>query len=439
MRRLEVSMLAVSFIVPTAPPLDAVRALHEEARHPESAAVRPNIEETDSRAAPFRDAGSSLPSEQTGRPLTEAVSVRSGSKRADSSKSKRKGAPASPASSPAAVPAAVAVQAAVIRSLKPRSIGPAVMGGRVSSIAIDPQDPFTFYVGLGTGGVMKTTDNGGTFQGVFEKEAVAAIGAIAIAPSDPKVVWVGTGEGNDRNSSSWGNGVYRSTDGGSSWTQVGLTESKVIPRIVLHPGDARIAWVAALGDLWSPGGERGLYKTTDGGKSWKAVLQAPVPYRDRVGCGEVAIDPSNPDVLYAALYARRRTPWSFESGPLATGGEDLGGIFRSRDGGATWTKLETGLPGATGRIGLDVFRKDPRILYATVQSYEGGEGAQLGIRSRSGGVFRSEDGGDTWTRVNPLNPRPFYFSQIRVDPVNDQRVYDLGYALHVSRIAPLKM
>lgn len=337
---------------------------------------------------------------------------------------------ATSSSAPPTSPATI--QGSIVRSLKVRSIGPAVMGGRVSTIAYDPQDPFTFYVGLGTGGVMKTGDNGGTFQGIFEKEAVAAIGAIAVSPSDPKILWVGTGEGNDRNSSSWGNGVYRSTDGGSTWTRAGLETSKSIPRIVLHPKDPKIAWVAALGDLWTPGGERGLYKTTDGGQTWKAVLQGPAAFRDRIGCGEVAIDPANPDVLYAALYARRRTPWSFESGPYATEGQDLGGLFKSTNGGASWKKLETGLPKATGRIGLDVYRKDPRIVYATVQSYEGAEGEQFNLRSRSGGVFRSEDGGETWTRMSPLNPRPFYFSQIRIDPTNDQRVYDLGFALHVS-------
>jgi photosystem II stability/assembly factor-like uncharacterized protein len=322
--------------------------------------------------------------------------------------------------------------AAHLRALKARSIGPAVMGGRVSDIALDPADPFTFYVGLGTGGLMKTSNNGVTFEAVFEKEAVAAIGAVAVAPSDPKVVWVGTGEANDRNSSAWGNGVYRSTDAGATWSNVGLRGSRAIARIVVHPGDASTAWVAATGDLWGPGAERGLYKTTDAGKTWKAVLTAAAPYGDRVGCGEVALDPKDPGTLYAALYARRRTPWSFSSGPDATDGKDLGGIFKSSDGGATWRKLEAGLPGRTGRIGLAVHEKDPRIVYATVQSDEGGTTGIDELRSKKGGVFRSEDGGETWTRQSPLNPRPFYFSQIRVDPAADERVYLLGYALHLS-------
>jgi photosystem II stability/assembly factor-like uncharacterized protein len=332
---------------------------------------------------------------------------------------------------PAAAPAAT-VDALALKALKARSIGPAVMGGRVSDIALDPRDPYTFYVALGTGGLMKTADNGGTFQAVFEKEAVAAIGAVAVSPSDTKVVWVGSGEANDRNSSSWGNGVYLSTDSGATWTSVGLKDSKAIARIVVHPADAKTAWVAAAGDLWRPGGERGIYKTTDGGATWKAVLMAPAPYADRVGGGEVALDPADPNTLYAALYARRRTPWSFASGPEATDGKDLGGIFKSSDGGGTWRKLSNGLPGATGRIGIDVYRKNPSIVYAVVQSHEGGSNDSDGVRSRRGGVFRSEDAGESWARVSPLNPRPFYFSQIRVDPQDDRRVYVLGFALHVS-------
>ncbi|HWX23981.1 MAG TPA: glycosyl hydrolase, partial [Vicinamibacteria bacterium] len=258
-----------------------------------------------------------------------------------------------------------------LRAFKARSIGPALMGGRVSDIAFDPENPWTFYVGLATGGLMKTSDNGASFEGVFEKEDVASIGAVAVAPSDAKVVWVGTGEANDRNSSAWGKGVYRSTDGGATWANVGLKDSKAIARILVHPKDPATAFVAVMGDLWGPSSERGLYKTTDSGKTWKAVLVAPSPYGNRVGCGDVALDPSDPNVLYATLYARRRTPWSFTAGPDATDGKDLGGIFRTKDGGATWNKLGTGLPLATGRIGLDVFRKNPKIVYAVVQSFDG--------------------------------------------------------------------
>ncbi|HKP76642.1 MAG TPA: hypothetical protein VJT67_14025 [Longimicrobiaceae bacterium] len=317
-------------------------------------------------------------------------------------------------------------------ALHARSIGPAIMGGRVSDVEIDPTDPFTFYVALGTGGVMKTTDNGVTWSGIFEKEHVAAVGDVAIAPSDAKVVWVGTGEANDRNSVSWGDGVYRSTDGGSTWKNVGLPGSRAIARIVVHPTDPRTAWVAAMGDLWTPTAERGCYLTRDAGATWRKVLSAPAPYDTRVGCGDIAIDPANPNTLYAALYARRRQPWSFVAGPDYTDGRDLGGIFKSTDGGVTWRKLGGGLPPGTGRIGLSVYAKDPRIVYAVVQSDAQGTSNIDDVHSRAGGVFRSDDGGEHWTRMSNLDPRPFYFSQIRVDPANDKRVYVLGFMLHVS-------
>lgn len=319
----------------------------------------------------------------------------------------------------------------MLTALKARSLGPAVMSGRIAAVALDPADPATFYLGLGSAGIMKTTDAGASFSAVFEREAVAAIGAIAVAPSDSKIVWAGTGEGNDRNSSAWGDGVYRSDDAGATWKKVGLPESRAIPRIVVHPKDSMTAWVAVLGNLWVPSPGRGLWKTTDGGGSWKRVLAAQEPYADRVGCGDVAIDPSNPDVLYAALYARRRTPWSFGFGPEVTDGVDAGGIFKSVDGGATWQKLSKGLPGATGRIGLAVAPKNSRVVYAVVQSHEGGSPGWE-VRAKSGGIYRSDDAGSTWTRTSSLNPRPFYFSQIRVDPADDKRIYVLGFMLHVS-------
>jgi photosystem II stability/assembly factor-like uncharacterized protein len=320
----------------------------------------------------------------------------------------------------------------LFRNLKARSIGPAIMGGRVSCIALDPEDGATFYVGLGTGGIMKTGDNGATFSGIFEKEAVAAIGAIAIAPSNAKQVWAGTGEANDRNSSSWGNGIYRSTDAGGSWKNMGLTATKTIARIAINPKDTNTVYVAAMGDLWIKNPERGLYKTTDGGKTWNCILTGPKEYRDVVGCGDVAIDTANPSIIYAALYARLRTPWSFTAGPACTGGSDAGGIFKSTDAGATWNKLTNGLPGETGRIGLDIYKKNTAVVYAIVQSSEGGAGDIDNVRSRHGGVFRSTDRGDHWTRMSPLDPRPFYFSQIRVDPTNEKRIYVAGFLLHVS-------
>ncbi len=316
-------------------------------------------------------------------------------------------------------------------ALKARSIGPAVMGGRVSSVALDPSNPWTFYVGLGTGGIMKSSDNGSTFQPIFEHEAVAAIGDIAVAPSDPKMIYVGTGEANDRNTVSWGAGVYTSSDGGGTWAKSGLEKTRAIARIVVHPTDAKIAWACSPGDVWQPG-ERGIYKTTDGGKSWKKVYAAPAPFEARAGCGDLAIDPTDPNVLYATLYARLRRPWVFTYGATASEGKDIGGILKTVDGGATWTKLTSGLPTMTGRIGLSVYAKNPKTVFALIQSDAGGTSDIDDPYSKAGGVFRSDDAGATWTRQSKLDPRPFYFSQIRVDPVNDKRVYVLGFMLHVS-------
>src|SRR5438270_2549581 len=180
----------------------------------------------------------------------------------------------------------------LFKNLKARAIGPAVMGGRISDIAIDPRNPFVFYVGLAHGGVFKTGDNGVSFDPIFDKQPALSIGAIAIAPSDSDVIWVGTGEANDRNSSGWGNGVYRSTDGGENWQNVGLKDSRAIGRIIVHPKDPQTAYVAAGGNVWVDGGDRGLYKTTDGGKTWKPVLQAAGPQNGRTGCCGVAFVPS---------------------------------------------------------------------------------------------------------------------------------------------------
>jgi photosystem II stability/assembly factor-like uncharacterized protein len=348
---------------------------------------------------------------------------------------------------PAAAPPAPQVQGEVVapmpagpppltevlfKNLKARAIGPAVMGGRVTDIAIDPRNPGLWYVGFGTGGLFKTGDNGATFDPIFDKESTLSIGAIGIAPSDSDVIWVGTGEATDRNSAGWGHGVFRSTDGGSTWQNVGLKESRTIGRIIVHPKSPETAYVAASGHLWADGGERGLFKTTDAGKTWKPILQAAGPAAARTGASDVVMDPANPEVLYASLYARQRTPWSFVYGVSATNGEDAGGIFKSTNGGAAWKKLGGGLPGQTGRIGLAISASNPKVVMAIVQSDEGGANDIRDIHSKAGGVFRSEDAGETWTRMNDINPRPFYFSEIKIDPANDQRVYVLGFAVLMS-------
>ncbi len=337
-----------------------------------------------------------------------------------------------PAASPAATTPAQTVGEVLLKNLKARSIGPATMGGRISDIALDPRNPALFYVAAATGGVFKTSNNGISFEPIFDREEVQSTGAIAIAPSDSDVLWVGTGEANDRNSSGWGNGVYRSTDGGETWTHAGLKDSRAIGRILVHPTNPEIAYAAAGGHLWADGGQRGLFKTTDGGKNWRLVLRAAPPLDAKVGACDVVMDPTNPEIVYAALYARKRSAWAFTYGVTLTDGKDAGGIFKSTDGGATWVKLGNGLPGQTGRIGLAISASNPKVVMAVVQSDEGGPSDLRDIHSKRGGVFRSENGGEQWTRVNSINPRPFYFSQIRIDPANDARVYVLGFAVLVS-------
>lgn len=309
-----------------------------------------------------------------------------------------------------------------LRELAWRSIGPANCGGRIADFAVVEKHPATFYVATATGGLFKTTNRGQTWSGVFDRQPVASIGAVAVWQKHPDVVWVGTGEANNRNSSSWGDGVYRSSDGGESWTHVGLEATREIARVVIDPEDSATVYVAAMGKLWGENPERGVFRTTDNGRTWSHVLELD----DRTGAIDLVMDPSDRHTLYAATYARRRTAWSY------TGGGPTGGIWRTRDGGRTWRKLAGGLPGAPGRIGLDVWRKDPRVVFAVIESDSGGRVGTFEDRSRTGGVFRSDDRGDHWRRLSDVIPRPFYFSQIRVQPDDTSRVYVLGVDLWLS-------
>ncbi len=309
-----------------------------------------------------------------------------------------------------------------LKPLRWRSVGPANMGGRVSDFAVVEKDPYTIYVALGTGGVFKTKNNGTTWQAVFEKESVASVGAVAVSQSNPKIVWVGTGESNSRNSSSWGNGIYKSTDGGETWKNMGLPDTHDIARIALDPRNDDVAYVAALGHLWGSNKERGIFKTADGGKTWNPVLQVD----EKTGAIDVVIDPSNSSTIYAALWARQRSPYSFVAGGAT------GGIFKSTDAGKSWKKLTEGLAAQMSRIGLDIDRKNPKVLCAVIESDLGGAGTLADVRSRAGGVFRTEDGGAHWKRVADIVPRGFYFGKVRIDPTDDQRVYVLGFGVAVS-------
>lgn len=299
----------------------------------------------------------------------------------------------------------------LVNGLAWRCIGPAAMGGRVDDVAVVETDPATAYVATATAGVWKTTNHGTTFLPVFDDQPCQSVGAVAVSQTNPNIVWVGTGEANNRQSSSWGCGVFKSEDAGATWKHMGLADTLHIARIVPDPRNPDTVFVAAVGHLWGANEQRGLFRTTDGGKTWRAVLQVNAD----TGCTDVALDPQNSSTVYAAMYQRRRAAWGF------VGGGPGSGIYRSRDGGETWTRLENGLPsGDKGRIGLDVYRKDARIVYAVVEA-------------RDGGVYRSDDGGDTWRRMSGTNPRPMYFSLIRVDPNNDQFVWLAGVSFLRSR------
>src|SRR5438067_2503798 len=306
-------------------------------------------------------------------------------------------------------PAAGGFDPALFSALRWRSIGPANTGGRVDDFAVArvAGRPDTIYVATASGGVFKSSNQGTSWSPVFDRvDAMMSIGAIAVSPSNPAVVWAGTGEANNRQSSSWGDGVYKSMDAGQTWQPVGLRDTRHIGRIVVHPTNADVAYVAAVGHLWGSNAERGVFRTTDGGRTWQRVLYVD----DETGATDLAIDPRDPETLFAAMYQRQRKAWGFN------GGGPGSGIYRTRDGGATWTRLTTGLPaGDKGRIGVDIFRGDPRIVFAIVEA-----------AGRDSGVYRSRDGGDTWEAWSSLNPRPMYYSQIRADPTDRNRVYLLG-------------
>ncbi len=299
-----------------------------------------------------------------------------------------------------------------LSALSLREIGPAIMGGRVADLAVVESRPSTFYVGFASGGVWRTDSDGAAWTPLFDHQPCASVGDVTVFQANPRVVWVGTGEPQNRQSSPYGCGVFRSTDGGATWTSLGLEDTRHIGRIALHPTDPDVAYVAALGHLFGPNEERGVFRTTDGGDTWERVLYVD----ENTGAIDIVMDPSDPNTLFAAMYQRRRTVFGFSaSGPGS-------GLYRTTDGGETWTELTVGLPkGDKGRIGIDIYRRNPDIVYALVES-----------RGQGRGLYRSEDRGETWTRMSARNPRPMYFSLVRVDPTDDSRVYLGGVQFSIS-------
>jgi len=294
-----------------------------------------------------------------------------------------------------------------------REIGPALTSGRIIDLAVDPRDARVWYIATAGGGVWKTTNSGTSFNPIFDDQKSFSIGCVTIDPRDSLVVWVGSGENNSQRSVSMGDGVYKSIDGGRSWKNVGLEKSEHISKIVVDPRDSNVVYVAAQGPLWAPGGDRGLYKTTDGGKTWKDVLTI----SENTGVTDVVLDPSNPDILYASAYQRRRHVFTLiDGGPEAA-------IHKSTDSGKTWTKLKEGLPKEDmGRIGLAIAPHNPKIVYATIESTR-----------KAGGFFVSKDGGASFKKVNDYSaPGAQYYGEIFVDPNDDDRIYSADVWVHVS-------
>ena len=301
---------------------------------------------------------------------------------------------------------------ATFAGLTLRSIGPALTSGRISDLAVDPTDSKTWWVAAASGGVWKTTNSGTTWAPVFDGEGSYSIGALAIDPKNPNVVWVGTGENNNQRSVSYGDGVYRTQDGGKSWKRMGLEKSEHIGRILVDPRDSRVVWVAAYGPLWSSGGERGVYKSVDFGETWTRVLAI----GDETGIADILLDPRDPDTVYAAAHQRRRHVWTL------VGGGPESALHKTVDGGKSWRKLDSGLPkGEIGRIGLAHSLQNPDVLYAIIEAEED-----------QGGFFRSTDRGESWEKRSAHSTSGNYYSEIFADPHQFDRIYSMDTYLEVS-------
>ena len=303
-----------------------------------------------------------------------------------------------------------------VKGLPARAVGPAVMGGRIADIAISPDNSNTWYVAAGSGGVWKTTNRGISWKAVFENQPSYSIGAVSIDPNNSQVVWVGTGENVSGRHVGWGDGVYKSLDGGNTWQSMGLKRSEHIGKILIDPRNSDLVYVAAEGPLWASGGERGLYRSEDGGNSWELVLEID----EHTGVTDIEFDPSNPDVLYAAAYQRRRHTWSLLAGGPASG------IYKSYDQGKNWKRLQTGLPsGDMGKIGLAVTPADPDRVYATIEADDSEKG-----------FYSSHDKGESWKKQNSYisgGTGPHYYQEIEASPTNPDLVYQMDVFLHVTR------
>ncbi len=292
-----------------------------------------------------------------------------------------------------------------LKNLKFRNIGPAVTGGRIHDVEAVPDNPAVIFIASASGGIWKSVNKGTTWKPVFDHQRVSTFGDLAISQSNPDIIYAGTGEQQNRQSTSWGNGMYKSSDQGETWVSIGLEKTHHIGKVLVHPKNSNIVYVAALGNLWKESKERGVYKSTNGGKTWKKILFID----EMTGAVDLAMDKNDPNLIYAATYQRMRKVWGFN------GGGPGSGIYNTSDGGKSWHKLTNGLPpGDMGRIGLSASRTRSKVIYATIEHTD------------SSGFYRSDNGGSSWKRMNKLNPRPMYYSHIHVDPNNDDIVYMLA-------------